>query len=90
MYEIKRRLKPRLDQPRRRLKPRLDQPRRRLKPRLDQPSPDGARTEENNIILNTPSSTRAPSGFCLCRRGFNRRRLCQLSTVNCQLSTDYI
>jgi hypothetical protein len=29
-----------------------------LKPRLDKPSPDGARTEEDNVVSTAKSSTR--------------------------------
>ncbi len=37
--------------------------RRRLKPRLHKRCPDGARTEENNIIFTVNSSTPLSSGF---------------------------
>jgi len=45
--------------------------RRRLKPLLHKRCPP-PRTEENNVIFTVGSSTRV-GGFCLCRRGFNRR-----------------
>ena len=45
--------------------------RRRLKPRLHKRCPP-PRTVENNVIFTADSSTRG-GGFCLCRRGFNRR-----------------
>ena len=45
--------------------------RRRLKPRLQKRSPP-PRTEEHNIIFTAHSSTRV-GGFCLYRRGLNRR-----------------
>jgi len=47
--------------------------RRRLKPRLQKRSPP-PRTQENNLIFTLNSSTRV-GGFCLYRRGFNRRLL---------------
>ena len=45
--------------------------RRRLKPRLHKRCPP-PRTVEKNVIFTVGSSTRG-GGFCLCRRGFNRR-----------------
>jgi hypothetical protein len=50
---------------------------RRLKPRLHKRSPP-PRTEENKIISTARSSSTRGGGFCLYRRGFNRRVLCRV------------
>jgi hypothetical protein len=52
--------------------------------RLHKRCPNSEGLRENHVISTRHSSTHV-GGFCLCRRGFNRRLICTLITENSKL-----